>query len=102
MNPEQREALRRLFTLCNEAITDLSKSIESGYMSDSKEAVHAIRDTVRSPVLADLMGSELLQLADEAKECAVGGDEPYQRAARALTRVLMLKEKVLSLLGTIH
>lgn len=102
MNSDQREALRRLLKLCNEAVADMSAALESGYMSDTKESAHAIRDTITQPMLAGVVDNELLQLANEIVSCAVKGDNPQQRAGRALTRVLSLRENVLSLLGATH
>ncbi|GEM_PF-6438404 len=68
----------------NRTIAELSDSISTGYMSDSKSMVYGLMTLAPHLPLPVLLLADVIKHTEEAWSCATGDGDVYQRAGSAV------------------
>lgn len=71
-------------TRLNRAIAELSDSISTGYMSDSKSMVYGLVTLAPHLPLPALLLADVIKHTEDAWSCAISDSDVYQRAGSAI------------------
>lgn len=98
LNAVQQEYLDEVLGLCADASCELSDSICTGRMSDSKSSVYAISTALDGDKVIQLgLPASLSAIANKAWSCVTTGGDSYSRAASALGQVGILERSIAEL-----
>lgn len=96
---EQQASLQALSALSRSAFVDLSDSLDTTNMSDSKSSVYALREATNALQLPDELNTQFQAIGEEAWKgvCSSSGDT-YARCAKALAALGKLDTLMASVL----